>query len=190
MPLDYSPYFPEKGKNAYSDIPVSPSTSSTSNNSNGIKYKTFTTSFDTLTDLYPSSSLAEERSYNLGCSGYRRVLVPSSGVYKYAPCQTNQQYIDIMTQMPKKNMERRYYLFDPRENVFDVTESINDNSYEGFDYKDQIFSRTLSSIIYADPQKIPILQRYQKVVFALIESVKQIRNYFNYTVPFNNRRVF
>jgi len=28
------------------------------------------------------------------------------------------------------------------------------------------------------------------VVFALIETVKEIKNYFNYTVPFNNRRVF
>ena len=87
-------------------------------------------------------------------------------------------------------MPRRYYLFDQRENVFDVTESINDNSYEGFDYKDQIFFRTLSSVIYASPQKAPILKRFQTVIFALIESVKQIRNYFNYTVPFNNRRVF
>ena len=190
MPLDYSPYFPPGGKNAYTDVPVSSSTSSTSNNSNGIKYKTFTTSFDTPTDLYPNPTQAEVRSLNLGCSGYRQVLISSQGVYKYAPCQTSQQYVNIMSQIPKGDMPRRYYLFDQRENVFDVTESINDNSYEGFDYKDQIFTRTLSSIIYASPQKAPILSKFQTVVFALIESVKQIRNYFNYTVPFNNRRVF
>jgi len=190
MALDYSPYFSPKGKNSYTDVLVSPSTNSSSNNQNGIKYKTFTTSFDTVTDLYPTPELAQQRAYNLGCSGYRRSWVPSQGAYKYSPCSSPQQYVDIMIQMPKGDIPRRYYLFDPRENVFDVTRSINDNSYEGFDYKDQIFSRTLSSVIYASPQKVPILQKYQRVVFALIESVKQIRNYFNYTVPFNNRRVF
>ena len=95
-----------------------------------------------------------------------------------------------MAGIPKEDMPRRYYLFDQTENVFDVKDSINDNAFTGFNYKDQIFPRTLSNLIYADPQKIPILEKYQRVVFALIESVKQIRNYFNYTVPFNNRRVF
>ena len=131
-----------------------------------------------------------ERSYNLGCSGYRKVLISAEGTFKYAPCGTPAQYLSIMSQMPKGDMQRRYYLFDQTENVFDVTQSINDTAYTGFDYKEQIFSRTLSNIIYLDPKKIPILDRYQRVVFALIESVKQIKNYFNYTVPFNNRRVF
>jgi hypothetical protein len=190
MPLDYSPYFPPGGKNAYSNLPVVPSTNSTSSTSSGVKYKTYTTSFDTATDTYSTSSLAEVRSYNIGCSGYRKILVSAAGNYQYAPCQTNQEYIDIMSQMPKGDMMRRYYVFDPTENVFDVTESINDTAYTGFDYKDQIFPRTLSNLIYANPQKIPILDKFQKVVFALIETVKEIKNYFNYTVPFNNRRVF
>ena len=190
MPLDYSPYFPDRGKNAYTDTPVVASSNSTSNSPNGIKYKTTTTNFGTVSDLYPTSELAQQRSYNIGCSGFRKVTISSQQSYAYAPCQSSQQYINIMTQMSKKNMPRRYYLFDQRENVFDVTDSINDNSYEGFDYKNEIFFRTLSSVIYASPQKVPILQKFQTVVFALIESVKQIRNYFNYTVPFNNRRVF
>lgn len=191
MPLDYSPYFPDRGKNAYTDTPVIASTSSTSNSPGGIKYKNNTTNFGTVTDVYPTQELAEQRSYNIGCSGFRKVIVSAQNDSKFfAPCYTSQQYINIMSQMPKGNMPRRYYLFDQRENVFDVTDSINDNSYEGFDYKNEIFFRTLSSVIYASPQKVPILQKFQTVVFALIESVKQIRNYFNYTVPFNNRRVF
>ena len=190
MPIDYSPYFPPNGKNSYTNLPVGPSSNSTSNTSRGLKYKTFTTSFDTVTDTYSTAALAEIRSYNLGCTGYRMILVSSAGNYTYAPCQTNQEYIDITSQMPKGDMERRYYLFDQTENVFDVTESINDNAYSGFNYKEQIFPRTLSNLIYANPQNIPILDKYQKVVFALIETVKEIKNYFNYTVPFNNRRVF
>ena len=190
MPLDYSPYFPPEGKNAYTNLPVVPSSNSTSNTASGLKYKTFTTSFDTVSDTYSTPDLASIRSYNLGCTGYRMILVSSAGNYKYAPCQTNQEYIDIVSQIPKGDMERRYYLFDQTENVFDVTESINDNAYSGFNYKEQIFPRTLSNLIYANPQNIPILDKYQKVVFSLIETVKEIKNYFNYTVPFNNRRVF
>jgi len=190
MALDYSPYFPDKGKNAYTNTPVISSSNSTSSSPNGIKYKNYTTNFDTITDLYPTSGQAEARSYNLGCSGYRTVLISSNGTYQYAPCQTSAEYTTIMAGIPKGDMPRRYYLFDQTENVFDVKDSINDNAFTGFNYREQIFPRTLSNLIYADPDKIPILDKYQRVVFALIESVKQIRNYFNYTVPFNNRRVF
>lgn len=190
MALDYSPYFPPGGKNSYNQIPVVPSTNSASSTSSGVKYKTFTTNFDTITDTYPNPTLASERAYNIGCSGYRKILISSSGNYQYAPCSNYQDYVTIMTGMEKINFPRRYYTFDPRENVFDVKNSINDVVYNGYDYKEQIFAKTLSNIIFLDPKKIPILDRYQKVVFALIESVKQIRNYFNYTVPFNNRRVF
>lgn len=190
MALDYSPYFPPRGKNSYNNIPVVPSSTSSSNTASGVKYKNYTTNFDTPGDLYNTPQLAEERSYNLGCSGYRKILISAEGTFKYAPCGTPSQYLSIMSQMPKGDMQRRYYLFDQTENVFDVTQSINDTAYTGFDYKEQIFPRTLSNIIYLDPKKIPILDRYQRVVFALIESVKQIKNYFNYTVPFNNRRVF
>lgn len=190
MALDYSPYFAPRGKNAYNNIPVVPSSTSSSSTANGIKYRNYTTNFDTVDDLYSTSALAEERAYNLGCTGYRKILISAEGIFQYAPCSTSTQYLAVMAQMPKEDMKRRYYLFDQTENVFDVTQSINDNAYVGFEYKDQIFARTLSNIMYLDPKKVPILERFQKVVFALIESVKQIRNYFNYTVPFNNRRVF
>jgi hypothetical protein len=44
--------------------------------------------------------------------------------------------------------------------------------------------------LYRDPVKASILQTFNRVVFGLIESVKQIKNHFNYTVPSNNKRVF
>ena len=95
-----------------------------------------------------------------------------------------------MSQMTPSNNPRRWYAFDPTENIKDVQNSINNFGYEGFQYKKQIFERTMSNLMFIDPTKNLILEKFQKVVFALIESVKQIRNYFNYTVPFNNRRVF
>lgn len=190
MALDYSPYFRSNSRNSYNEIAVVPSATSSSNNARGVKYKNFTTNFDTPTDTYPTSALASERAYNLGCTGYRKVLISAAGNYEYSPCQTSQEYINIMSQVPKGDMKRRYYLFDPTENVYDVTASINDDAYTGFEYKEVIFQKSLSGVMFRNPRTAEILGQYQKVVFALVETVKQIRNYFNYTVPFNNRRVF
>lgn len=86
--------------------------------------------------------------------------------------------------------ERRYYDFDQRNNIFDVMYSTNDTAYEGFDYKDKILKKTLSKVLFKDPVKSNILSYFEKGFFALVETTKQIKNYFNYTVPKNNRRVF
>jgi hypothetical protein len=95
-----------------------------------------------------------------------------------------------MMQMPVTETDRRYYAADPTENIYDIRDSINDQVYEGFDYRDVILERTLSKVLYRDPVKSSILQTFNRVVFGLIESVKQIKNHFNYTVPSNNKRVF
>lgn len=142
------------------------------------------------TDLYKTSSLASDRSFNIGCTGSRKVIVDSGGGFKFAPCATVQTYISIMASMPKENRDRRYFSFDPTENLYDVRDSFNDNAYSGFNYKDQIFKRTLAKTILRDPIKESILAYVQKVVFGLIESTKQIKNFVNYTVKKNNKRVF
>ena len=128
MALDYSPQFNPEGKNAYNTYKVVPSSNSSGKNDGGYTYKNYTTNFDTITDLYPTSIAASERSYNLGCSGYRKLLITSVGSSQYAPCQTSAEYVTLIGGIPKGDMERRYYLFDQTENVFDVTESINDTA--------------------------------------------------------------
>jgi hypothetical protein len=172
---DYSPFF--------ADNPLTYTV-------NGIKFRTNTTSFGTLTDLFTNPQEAQIRSQNIGCSGFRKAIVNATGQMQYAPCSTFNEYQSIMKQIEPKQEKRRYYDFDPTENVFDIEASINDNVYEGFIYKFQIWERTLSNVIFRDPNKILVLESFQKIVYALIETVKQIKNYFNYTVPFNNRRVF
>jgi len=142
------------------------------------------------TDVYETSQLAEERSYNIGCTGYRNVPINSIGVMKYAPCVAASTYTAIMQGMPKVNAERIYYAFDPTDNIDDVKNNINDNIYSGFDYKERIFEKSMSKVILRDPVKASILEYFQRVVFGLIESTKQIRNFVNYTVKKNNRRVF
>lgn len=156
----------------------------------GIKFRTFTTDFETPDDLYKNISDAEERAYNIGCSGYRKVNTDALGTQLYAPCSSIDTYVAITKDIKPKSMERKYYQFDPTDNIYDIRNSINDDVKEGFDYKNQIFERTLSNVMFRDPQKIAILNNMQRVVFALVESVKQIRNFVNYTVPFNNKRVF
>ena len=44
--------------------------------------------------------------------------------------------------------------------------------------------------MYRDPIKEAILGYFNRVVFGLVETTKQIKNFVNYTVKKNNRRVF
>jgi hypothetical protein len=176
MAQDYSPYFPQDTVESYTQ--------------SGIKFKSTTPSFETPNDLYLSPSQAEERSYNLGCSGYRKAVTNSVGQIQYAPCTSFSEYQSIMSQMTTVNKTRRWYEFDPLETINGIESSVNDFTYEGFNYKEQLFERTMSNVLFKDPTKNLILTYFQRVIYALIENVKQIRNYFNYTVPFNNKRVF
>jgi hypothetical protein len=95
-----------------------------------------------------------------------------------------------MAELGTINVERRYYDFDPGQNLYDIRDSINDDTYEGFDYQHQIMERTLSNVIFRDPVKTGILTQFERVVYGLIETTKEIKNFFNYTVKPNNKRVF
>jgi hypothetical protein len=101
-----------------------------------------------------------------------------------------EDYKKIMKEMPKILVERRYYEFDPTQNIYDIRDSFNDDLPNGFDYKGQILKKTLSNVIFRDPVKEGILNYFERVVYGLVESTKQIKNFFNYTVNKNNKRVF
>lgn len=174
---NYSPFFPDLKKGVNYTV-------------SGIKPKTDNTTFYDPKDLYPNSELAEDRAYNIGCSGYRRILSSGLGEYRYAPCSDIAEYKSIMKLMPKIPVERRYYEFDPTQNIYDIRDSFNDNLYNGFEYKDQILKRSLSNVLYRDPIKEGILGYFNRVVFGLVETTKQIKNFVNYTVKRNNKRVF
>lgn len=53
----------------------------------------------------------------------------------------------------------------------------------GFDYKGKIFEKTMSPYIFLDPTRRDILQSYEKMIFFLVEKVKMIKTFYNYTVP-------
>ena len=157
---------------------------------NGIKPKTTNTTFYDSKDVYTTAALASSRAYNIGCSGYRAVITNANGEYKFSPCTNAADYKKIMKEMSKVSVERRYYEFDPNQNIYDIRDNINNNLYEGFDYQHQIMKRSLSNVIFRDPVKEGILNYFERVVYGLIETTKQIKNFFNYTVKKNNRRVF
>jgi hypothetical protein len=151
---------------------------------------TTNTTYYNPSDTYETAGLAENRAYNIGCTGSRPIIYNSQGQVKYAPCVAATTYVSLMQGMPKANNERRYYSFDPTQNLYDIRDSAQDNLYGGFDYKNRIFEKTMSKVILRDPVKASILAYLQKVIFGLVESTKQIKNFFNYTVKKNNRRVF
>jgi hypothetical protein len=53
----------------------------------------------------------------------------------------------------------------------------------GFDYEGKIFNRTLSPYIMEDEKRADILHKYEEMIYFLIEKVKLIKTFYNYTVP-------
>lgn len=76
------------------------------------------------------------------------------------------------------------------ESLYDLANSRNEqiNSL-GYNYEGKILRNTLSSYVYADPQRAAFLDNFESVLFFLVESVKLIRTYYNYTVPKNYRKI-
>lgn len=173
----YTPFFPDPNSGINYTV-------------KGITLKTTNTTFYNTKDLYTTIELATNRAYNIGCSGYRAITTNASGSYMFGPCALADDYKKIMKELSTENVDRRYYDFDPDQNLYDIRNSQNDNLYNGFDYRDQILKRTLSNVIYKDPIKEGILSYFERVVYGLIESTKEIKNFVNYTVKRNNKRVF
>lgn len=52
----------------------------------------------------------------------------------------------------------------------------------GFDYQGKIFEKSMSPLLFADPTRKDILNEYEKLIFFLVEKVKMIKTFYNYTV--------
>jgi hypothetical protein len=59
----------------------------------------------------------------------------------------------------------------------------------GYNYKGNIFRRTLSSYIFVNSTRASILEKFETLVYFLLENVKTIKTYYNYTVPKNYRKI-
>jgi hypothetical protein len=68
-----------------------------------------------------------------------------------------------------------------KKSLFDVTEnSRNDIKNKGFSYEGKIFEKTMSPLLFAEEKRASVLAEMEKVVFHLIESVKDIKLFFDY----------
>ena len=78
-----------------------------------------------------------------------------------------------------------------RKSYHDFIQSTQDNRTNvGFDYEGNIFQKTMSDItLSGDDNRKSILSSLEKVIFRLIETTKDIRNFMNYRVPKNNKYV-
>jgi hypothetical protein len=78
-----------------------------------------------------------------------------------------------------------------KKSWYEFMSSQNDiRSNVGFDYEGKIFEKTLSNpLLGGDQNRMDILASIERVVYSLFESTKYIKNYYNYTVPKNNKYV-
>ena len=63
-----------------------------------------------------------------------------------------------------------------------TTNRLTKITVKGFDYKGQIFSRSISPYILNDPKRANILTSMEKIIYFLIEKTKSIKTFVNYTV--------
>lgn len=78
-----------------------------------------------------------------------------------------------------------------RKSYYDYINSTEDKRPNvGFDYEGKILDKTLSSItLDGDNNRKSILKSLERVVYRLIETTKDIKNFVNYRVPKNNKYV-
>jgi hypothetical protein len=53
----------------------------------------------------------------------------------------------------------------------------------GFDYEGKIFEKTMSPYLFLDEKRRDILLKYETLIYFLVEKVKTIKTFYNYTVP-------
>lgn len=53
----------------------------------------------------------------------------------------------------------------------------------GYDYRNNVFGRTLSNLFYTDQKRTEILDRFEPILSFLIDFVKHIKKTANYNIP-------
>ena len=77
-----------------------------------------------------------------------------------------------------------------KDSLYDIATSRNEKINNlGFDYKGKILKKTISPYMYADPERATILDKFESWLHFLVEKVKLIKTYYNYTVPANYRKL-
>ncbi len=83
--------------------------------------------------------------------------------------------------MKNKSLRKSYR--EVAEHTFDDYKNL------GFEYKNYILRKTLSSLFYLDEKRAGILDKIQEMIYELIESVKIIKKFRNYAVKKNSNKI-
>ena len=68
-----------------------------------------------------------------------------------------------------------------------IADSRREGLQLGFDYREQIYKKSVSNKILADEKRNLIIQKMDKMICFLIDSVKNIKKTYNYSISRNSR---
>ena len=73
---------------------------------------------------------------------------------------------------------------------FSVSEHRNDKDLNlGYDYRETLLDKSISSVLYGDDKRNKILKRINDLCVYMVDSVKNIKKTFIYSVPRNSRNI-
>ena len=77
-----------------------------------------------------------------------------------------------------------------KKSVYEATTSrVEKLNYLGYNYEGKILKRTVSGYLFKDPKRAAILEKFEEVLYFLVEKVKTIKNFYNYTVPKDYKKI-
>jgi len=75
-----------------------------------------------------------------------------------------------------------------KESLYDIKDNRkNDIKHKGFDYRDQLFEKSMSHLLFQEDKRFNILKKIESVMVELIDQVKTIKTFYNYAVKKNYR---
>ena len=76
------------------------------------------------------------------------------------------------------------------DSLYDIANSRKEQINNlGFNYKGKILRKTTSSYIYMDATRAGIMDQFENMFYFLVEKVKIIKTYYNYTVPKDYKKI-
>lgn len=77
-----------------------------------------------------------------------------------------------------------------RKSYFEVAESRRDANHDlGYDYRDKVMEKSLSGILFNDEKRSSIIMKFNDLMVMMIDSVKNIKKTFVYSVSRNSRNI-
>jgi len=77
-----------------------------------------------------------------------------------------------------------------RTSYFEIVENRNNENLQlGYDYRETLMEKSLSNYFFGDTKRINIIKEFNSLMVYLIDSVKNIKKTFVYSVPRNSRNI-